>query len=68
MILPIKRTTIFKGADQAAQMRRLVCAFVVGKQSKTGVLASRHIYVNNKTNKFYFRKSEKKNVGKTKIS
>ena len=32
-----------KGADQSAQMCRLVCAFVVCKPPKTGFLASRLI-------------------------
>ena len=32
-----------KGADQTAQMRRLVCAFVVRKPPKAGFLASRPI-------------------------
>ena len=32
-----------KGADQTAQMRRLVCTCVVRKPSKTGFLASRPI-------------------------
>ena len=32
-----------KGADQTAQMRRLVCAFVVPKSPKTGFLVSRPI-------------------------
>ena len=32
-----------KGADQTAQISRLVCAFVVGKPLKTGFLESRHI-------------------------
>ena len=32
-----------KGADQTAQMRRLVCACVVHKPPKTGFLASRPI-------------------------
>ena len=32
-----------KGADQTAQMRRLVCAFVVRKLSKTGFLATKPI-------------------------
>ena len=30
-----------KGADQTAQLRRLVCAFIVRKPPKTGFLASR---------------------------
>ena len=34
-----------KGADQAARMRRLVCAFVVRKVPKTGFLASRPINI-----------------------
>ena len=34
---------ITKGADQSAQMRRLVCAFVVRKPPKTDFLASRPI-------------------------
>ena len=33
-----------KGADQTAHTRRLVCAFVVRKPSKTGFLALRHIF------------------------
>ena len=33
-----------KGADQAAQMRRLVCTFVVRNPRKTGFLALRPIY------------------------
>ena len=33
-----------KGADQSAQMRRLICVFVVRKFPKTGFLASRPIY------------------------
>ena len=33
-----------KGADQSARMRRLVCAFFVGKLWKTGFHASRPIY------------------------
>ena len=33
-----------KGADQTAQMRRLVCACVVHKSPKTGFLASRPIW------------------------
>ena len=32
-----------KGADQTAQMLRLVCGFVVGKPPKTGFLLSRPI-------------------------
>ena len=32
-----------KGADQTAQMRRLVCTCVVRKSPKTGFLASRSI-------------------------
>ena len=35
---------IYKGADQTAQMRRLVCACVFRKPPKTGFLASRSIY------------------------
>ena len=34
----------YNGADQSAQMRRLVCAFVVSKLPKTGFLTSRHIW------------------------
>ena len=36
-----------KGADQAARMRRLVCACVVRKPLKTGFLALRPIWVNH---------------------
>ena len=36
-----------KGADQSAQMRRLVCAFVARKPRKTGFLASRPIWFYN---------------------
>ena len=32
-------------ADQTAQMRRLVCAFVVHKPMKTGFLTSKPIYI-----------------------
>ena len=33
-----------KDADQSARMRRLVCAFVVRKPPKTGLLSARTIY------------------------
>ena len=33
-----------KGPGQTARMGRLVCAFVVRKLPKTGLLAMRHIY------------------------
>ena len=39
------KTTNSKGADQSAQMRRLVCAFVVRKPPKTGFLASKPSHV-----------------------